>query len=261
MLLTESRANVKLRKSEKDKYRIVGLSLDPGRPAICPHSTAGCRAICVTSPAVGLASAFAGIQASRRQKTELLLSNRPAFERLLCEEIETQQRLADAAGRKLVCRLNLGSDLDWRHVALLFPDVVFYDYTKCHFRWESIRGGAWSKNYHLCFSWSENPKHQLACARILAEGGNVAIAFAERGNGFTGPGAMRQELPGWYEIGGIKTACLDGDTSDLRFTDSRSDSWNSPHPGRGWIVGLRLKSATNEARNKAIDSKFAVLWR
>ena len=259
MLLSQSRGNAKLRKSELAQYRIMGLSLAPGSPQVCPHATAGCRAVCVGEG--GMARVFPEISASRAMKTAFLRQKPDEFRDQLRREIAQQLALADNVGEQLVLRMNTFSDLDWSDIARQFPQVIFYDYTKIHSRWLKIRSGEWPTNYALTFSWSENPRHQEWCARILSGGGNVAMAFHHAGRGYCGHGAYRQELPGFWTIGGERHPVLDGDMSDLRFLDSGADAWFSPKPGKGWIVGLRLKAATEADRQKAIETGFSAEYR
>jgi hypothetical protein len=259
-LLSESRGNAKLLKSERQEYRIRALCLEPGSSRVCPHATESCRISCVGGESSGLASVFPTISASRQRKTEWLFRDPVAFRMKLWKEIERELRIAENDNEQLVLRLNTFSDLDWSETAWEFSEVIFYDYTKIHTRWDKIRSGDWPANYHLTFSWSENPRHQAACSRILREGGNVAIAFANIGRGFCGHGAYRQQLPGFWVVEGQRYPVYDGDDTDLRFLDPTSSSWRAPRPGSGWIIGLRLKSANEPARSQAIASGFAVTY-
>ena len=260
MLLSESRGNTKLRKSERIEYRIRGLSLAPGSAAMCPHATESCRISCVGGKNVGMAVVFPSIHQARERKTQLFLKNRPWFMQQLREEIRHEQQLAENDGAQLVLRLNTYSDLDWSDIFYDFPDIIGYDYSKVHSRWLRIQRGDWPKNYAITFSWSENPKHQEWCARILAEGGNVAIAFTNPGRGYCGNGAYRQVLPGFWTIGGVRYPVHDGDNTDLRFLDVTASSWRTPRPGNGWIIGLRLKSSNEPARRQAMASGFAITY-
>ena len=258
-LLSDATSNTKTRKSQREEFRIVTLSLSPADEAgtgksNCPNSTQSCRAACVGGPNVGLASVFSLIMKARAEKTRFLQEDRPAFLKQLCSEIASRQRQAENEGAQLVCRLNAFSDLPWEsraygEIPQQFTGVIFYDYTKLH-----SRVGQTPKNYSLCASWSENPKHQDACVELLLAGHNVAVPFASS-NGGTGWKAYDQALPQWCELRGHRFNVLDGDISDLRFTDrgpSRS--------GRGNVIGLRLKAGSNATRAAAIDAGFAV-WR
>ena len=258
-LLADATSNTKLRKSQASDYRIVSLSLSPADEAgtgksNCPAATAGCISCCVGSPRTGMAAVFQTIMAARAARTRYLQEDREGFLRQLSDEIDREQRRAAADGRTLVCRLNTFSDIPWEHlhygnIPKHFPEVVFYDYTKLH-----KRIGRTPTNYHLVGSWSEKPEHQESCVELLLAGHNVAVSFATS-NGGTGWKAYDQALPQWVELRGYRFNVLDGDVSDLRFTDrgpSRS--------GRGNVIGLRLKAGSNATRAAAIDAGFAI-WR
>ena len=258
-LLADATSNTKLRKSQTDQYRIVSLSLSPADEAgtgksNCPSATAGCTACCVGSPRTGMAQVFQTIMRARIEKTLWLQQDREGFIRHLLSEIHNEEKKANADGRKLVVRLNTFSDIPWEHlhygnIPKHFPEAIFYDYTKLH-----GRIGRTPSNYHLVGSWSEKPEHQAACVELLLAGHNVAVSFATSAGG-TGWKAYDQALPQWVELRGYRFNVLDGDISDLRFTDrgpSRS--------GRGNVIGLRLKAGSNATRAAAIDAGFAV-WR
>jgi hypothetical protein len=94
-----------------------------------------------------------------------------------------------------------------------FPDVVFYDYTKVPAR---IRRRALSiPNYRLTFSLAESNEDKAREA--VAAGLNLSVVFAVR---------KGQPLPETFW--GLPV--IDGDVSDLRFTDPS-----------GCVVGLRAK--------------------
>ena len=170
----------------------------------------------------------------------------------LAKEIEKQARIAEDEGLKLAVRLNTFSDLPWEArawgaIPQQFPHVQFYDYAKTY-----GRAGKLPPNYSICWSWTEKPKDQEYCHRLLLAGENVAIVFGQHGRGFTGPRAYDQHLPGWIDVFGDRFVVYDGDKSDLRFLD--------PGPttsGRGRVCGLRLKSATNVAHEAGLNSGFA----
>ena len=256
-LLTLAASNTKLRKTNGETvgYRIVSLPLAPADSSgheVCPHSTPSCRAACVGGEGVGLASVFPMIMRQRREKTRFFFEQRAEALAQLSKEIEKQARIAEDEGLTLACRLNTFSDLPWESrawgaIPQLFPSVQFYDYAKTY-----GRHGKLPSNYSICWSWTEKPKDQEACHRLLLSGENVAIVFGQHGRGFTGPRAYDQHLPGWIDIGGDRFLCFDGDKSDLRFLD--------PGPttsGRGRVCGLRLKSATNVGHEAGLDSGFA----
>ena len=268
-LLADATSNTKLRKSQTQDYRIVSLSLSPADEALtgksnCPAATAGCISCCVGSPRTGMAAVFQTIMAARAARTRYLQEDREGFLRQISDEIDREQRRAAADGRTLVVRLNTFSDIPWESKAYSypsprtgrtqtifeeFPEIIGYDYTKLH-----KRIGRTPTNYHLVGSWSEKPEHQESCVELLLAGHNVAVSFATS-NGGTGWKAYDQALPQWCELLGHRFNVLDGDVSDLRFTDrgpSRS--------GRGNVIGIRLKAGSNATRAAAIDAGFAI-WR
>jgi len=260
-LLTLAASNTKLRKTNGETvgYRIVSLPLAPADSSghdVCVNSNPGCRAGCVGSDSVGMASIFPMIMRQRREKTRYFFEQRSEALAQLSREIEKQARIADDEGLTLACRLNTFSDLPWESRAWgSIPQqfdgkngafVQFYDYSKVFGRAQKI-----PSNYSICWSWTDNPKDQEACHRLLLAGENVAIVFGQHGRGFTGPRAYDQHLPGWVDIGGDRFLCFDGDKSDLRFLDA------GPTTRRGRVCGLRLKSATNVGHEAGLNSGFA----
>ena len=201
-----------------------------------------------------MAQVFNTIMQSRIAKTRFLQEDREGFIRHLLSEIHTEEKKANADGRKLVVRLNTFSDIPWEVAAFgcipqCFNDVIFYDYTKLHGRVKKA-----PENYSLVGSWSEVESHQKACIDLLLSGHNVAVSFATSAGG-TGWKAYDQTLPQWCELLGYRFSVLDGDMSDLRFTDK-----GPSRSGRGNVIGLRLKAGSNATRAAAIDAGFAI-WR
>lgn len=259
-LLTPAAGNTKTAKTalKHQQYRIVSLALAPAYEAkgisTCPNASQSCRAACVGS-AAGLVTIFASIMQARIQKTEFLRTDRAGFIRQLCDEIGEEQRRAEADGQILACRLNTFSDIPWEQerygsIPARFPEVVFYDYSKIF-----SRAGQTPENYHLCFSWTEEPKDQADCLRLLLAGFNVSMVFATQGN-YAGNAALRQDIPKRWSIEGHRFEVYDGDSSDLRIPGIDPGPSRS---GRGRICGLRLKAGNTASRNAAIDSGFAVL--
>lgn len=260
-LLTPAAGNTKTAKTAKNQtqYRIASLALAPAYEAkgisTCPNASQSCRSACVGGENVGLAGVWKSIMQSRIRKTEFLRTDRKAFLAQLCDEIESERRKAEADGMTLAVRLNTFSDIPWEQerwgaIPQRFPGVTFYDYSKLYFR-----AGDTPDNYHLCFSWTEEPKDQRDCLALLLAGLNVSMVFAEIGN-YAGNAALRQTLPKRWAIEGHRFEVYDGDSSDLRIpgidpTPSRS--------GRGRICGLRLKAGNTESRRKAIESGFSVV--
>ena len=256
MLLSLSSDNTKLRKSSaaNQSYRICSLHLAPADSSgnnVCPHSSASCRAACVGSDSVGLASVFPRIMESRIQKTKLFFDDRKETLAQLCREIENQLRISEDSEQLLAVRLNTFSDLTWERqswgcIPQSFPTVQFWDYSKLYGRASGI-----PSNYAICWSITERQRDREACAALIRDGWNSSLVIGQRGRGFTGPGAYSQRLPQWIDFQGMRLQTVDGDVSDFR--------WLDPGPttsGRGRIVGLRLKSATTAMRETALDSGF-----
>lgn len=170
-LLTPPTSNMKLGK-EKSILN-YGLSLSPERVSgvvnLCPHSTKGCRSLCINVSGNGY---YPKIQQSRILKTKFFVENPEAFLTLLQSEIEEAKALADKQDMKLAIRLNVFSDVPWEQaVPWLFtrnPDVVFYDYTK---DWNRAN---LPSNYSLTYSASENTT-DTEIENVLNDDGNVAI--------------------------------------------------------------------------------------
>ena len=85
---------------------------------------------------------------------------------------------------ELVIRLNGTSDLNWidqpvetfENIFKMFPDVIFYDYTKNRPTANKFIGGELPDNYHVTYSYGgkENKDKTL---EVLNSGGNIAVAF------------------------------------------------------------------------------------
>ncbi len=178
----------------------------------CPKATAGCKAACLNTAGMGV---FNNVQKARIQKTKYFFEQRREFYAQLIKEISSAERKANKLGKQLTMRLNGTSDLQWENYKMqdgktifeLFPNVVFYDYTKI-----AKRQPKPFANYSLTFSAADGNDNDVAVA--LQKGMNVAVVF--RGD------TLPQEWQG-------KTV-IDGDTDDLRFLDPQNV-----------VVGLRAK--------------------
>jgi len=238
-LLSPASANTKTRKSQIPDYRIVGLALSPadsaGGKTNCANATTACKAACVAN--VGLHN------------------DRPAFIRALKAEFKREADKAEQDGAQLAVRLNTFSDIPWEtkaygYVAQYVIDElggVCYDYTKLYARVRTSPVG-----YHLCASWTEDTKDQMACADLLQDGFNVAVVFADLAGSFVGNRALLQRIPERWTVNGTAYRCFDGDSSELRFLDPVGRT-------KGLICALRLKSSSGVERQKAIDSGFCQL--
>jgi hypothetical protein len=221
--------NPKVMKGDKKgQYWTAILHLAPHDQAgtgvnLCPASTAGCRAMCLTKAGRGGmigASGTNNIQMARERKSRQFVSDKEAFVKSLIVEVGKFVVKAKVKGLQAAVRLNGTSDIVWERVLVdgksimqHFPDVIWYDYTKLANRKDL------PSNYSLTFSLAENNEAKACVA--LNNGMNVAVVFSTR---------KGKSLPATYPIGGKDWTVIDGDETDLRFTDPK-----------GVIVGLRAK--------------------
>lgn len=263
MSLLSIETDAKTVKGEKQGYMTGILYLAPhtlaGIGNLCPDASEGCKATCLYTAGRGV---FNYVQQARIAKTKRFKADRAGFMAELVKDVAALVRKARRAGMIPVVRLNGTSDLPWENIAApmvtdghmsgaginlmaAFPDVQFYDYTKSLRRMLAWTRGEMPSNYHLTFSRSECNDHEAK--QVLAEGGNVAVVFD------TKKGA---KLPEWWN----GYAVVDGDVSDLRFTDKACSACARPFTrlsggvegcavhgirsalvGRGLVVGLRAK--------------------
>jgi hypothetical protein len=168
---------------------------------VCPLASSGCRAACLNTAGRGI---MESVQSARIRKTNLLFNDKTEFWRLLVDDLARLEKRAKKKGRPAVARLNGTSDLPWERmrepnsgltVFEMFPDIIFYDYTKVPNRRNL------PNNYHLTFSLSED-NETLARAE-LADGVNVAVVFES----------------GDYPSRFMGFPVIDGSESDLRYLD------------------------------------------
>jgi len=199
----------------------------------CSHSTPECR----TSGRAGmeLLSGKTMISDCRQKKTRLFYENPAFFMQWLIAELQMYRAKALRDGYGFSVRLNCTSDIDWHNVRTngvnlfeMFPDVLFYDYTKNPNKFFNK-----ASNYHLTFSHTGHNWH--ACEAILKAGGNVAVVFDTKKN---------QELPAMYRSYKV----VNGDLTDYR-----------PDDPQGVIVGLRWKLiADKQVQKQILNSVFVV---
>ena len=173
----------------------------------CPDASAGCRSACLFTAGRG---AMDNVKDARVNKTLAFFKNKNVWMKQLAFEITRLIKKAAKEGKIPCIRLNGTSDLPWERVKLdgknimeHFPTVQFYDYTKSIARMREFTGGTLPSNYHLTFSRSES--NEVEVDEVLAAGGNVAVVF-------------RGTLPVTFK--GYKV--IDGDETDLRFTDAKN---------------------------------------
>jgi len=228
--------NTKTVKGEKYGWKTFILYMSPFNQNakgvnICPQATAGCAEACLFGS--GFGGMFNSVELARMNKTNYFLSNRKAFLMQLYTEISAIVKLYENKKEKVCIRLNGTSDLSWEKFKVmdgkslmeLFPDVIFYDYTKNYLRFNKTL----PSNYFLTFSRSENNEDKVS--ELLARGFNAAVVF--------------DELPETYN--GYKV--INGDESDLRFEDPKNV-----------VVGLKYKKLTGRGANnqKVFDSGFGL---
>ena len=228
--------NTKTVKGEKYGWKTFILYMSPFNQNakgvnICPQATAGCAEACLFGS--GFGGMFNSVELARINKTNYFLANRKNFLMQLYTEITAIVKKYENKEEKVCIRLNGTSDLSWEKFKVmdgkslmeLFPSVQFYDYTKNHFRFNSVLPA----NYHLTFSRSESNEEHVE--RILARGYSVAAVFDELPETYKG-----------YEV-------INGDDSDLTFLKPN-----------GVILGLKYKKLTGRGANnqKAFESGFAL---
>lgn len=230
--------NPKTAKGEGYGYLTAIMHLAPEKVSgrnVCPHASAGCAAACLNTAGrggIGLdADGLNMIQAARIRRTRFFHRDRAAFMAQLVEEIRKHKRAASRHGLRPAVRLNGTSDLPWEafpvtrkwrdgseqtfpNIFAAFPSVTFYDYTKWPMRLRKVAG---IPNYSLTYSVSEHPEADKRAAEYLAAGRGVAVVF---------DCGKSESLPTSY----LGAPVIDGDATDLRFTDAP-----------GVIVGLRAK--------------------
>lgn len=228
-LLTAPANNYKMAKGDVLNY---GLSLSPARLSgvanLCPHSTQGCRDLCVNTAGNGI---IPSVQRARIAKTKFMLAHPAAFLALLANEIDEARAEAKTLKKKMAVRLNVFSDIPWEDAApwlfAKFSDIQFYDYTKNSFRVEGS-----PSNYHLTYSASERDSDNFL-RDLLDDGINVTIVADK----------VDKQVPSdWYGH-----PVLDGDVTDYR-----------PSDPDGVVVFLKPKgkarNKTNAPRGKFVRS-------
>jgi hypothetical protein len=173
---------------------------------LCPMASPECRKACLYG--AGMAGVFPTIKEARIAKTLHYLTRPEEFKAVLVADIRKLVKFAKAGGLIPAVRINGTSDLPQLalEIAAVFPEVVFYDYTKISRPWQRTK-----KNYHLTFSFSGTNLEE--CLEALRNGTNVTVVFRGR----------LPEVWNGYRV-------IDGDVSDLRFLDPA-----------GVIVGLKAK--------------------
>ena len=211
--------NPKILKGTAFGYLTAILHLAPGRLSgfnVCPGASLACLDACLNTAGRGgiikKGETTNTIQKARLRKTLAFFNETETFMLQLAKEIGNSVMLANKHGLTPAIRLNGTSDIRWENEKVgnfanlmeMFPNVIFYDYTKLANRRNL------PPNYRLTFSLSES--NDVSAEQALAAGMNVAVVF--------------RNLPPTF----MGRPVIDGDVSDLRFLDPM-----------GVIVGLKAK--------------------
>lgn len=203
-----------------------------GGRTVCPFSTAGCRRVCLYTAGRG---GFNVVQQARIRKTQAWLTDPAAFIEAIKQDVTAL--VAEATKKNLTpaVRLNGTSDIEWEKTDIMqsFPNVQFYDYTK----WPSTKRLQLPPNYHLTYSWSEK-----------SSAGNHAYLWSKRGvnTAMVFNGGLPKAWKFWPDQA-YDVPVIDGDQSDLRFTDPK-----------GVIVGLKTKGkARKDSGDGFVQFAFA----
>lgn len=192
--------NLKIQKGNKFGYLTAILHLAPFKLSgknVCPKASNGCASACLNTSGHGR---FDNVQNARLKRTLWFFNERGTFEQALIADIKLVVKQASKKGLIPAIRINGTSDLPMLAIkmALMFPDVQFYDYTKI----AKTFNRELPSNYHLTFSRSENNENEVM--EVLARGENVAMVF--------------KQMPETYK--GYKV--VSGEDSDLRFLDEKN---------------------------------------
>lgn len=223
-LLNTVAGNTKILKSQTGtEFKIASLSLFPN-DTVCPAAIiAACKDPCLVHAGRG---AMSNVAAGRQGKTDFWMQDKDAFLEQLEKEIRNFEKYCNKQGKQAAFRLNTISDIAWeKHgIPQLFPNSVFYDYTKV-----ASRLGRTPDNYKLIFSYSAAPRYQNQVKRAVSTDAPIAAVFR-----------------GFVPVGGtfLGREIIDGDKSDLVNMDSTNK-----------ILGLKLKG--NKQTQKT-ESPFVV---
>ena len=245
-LLTKS--STKTLKGEKYGWETYILYMSPAKQNsygknLCSQSTEGCRSACLYNAGRGV---FTSVQQARVRKADWFIKDSWSFMSQLYKELVNLDKRREKNKLNICVRFNGTTDIPIENIKLyeygaknimeLFPEIVFYDYTKISNRFNNVL----PRNYHLTFSYSgENKKEAL---QLLKKGHNVSVVFDTQ---------KSTQLPKRLWNHRVYSA----DESDLRFLDKKL--YGSTRLKRGMIGGLTYKIP----RGKKVDitnSKFVV---
>lgn len=225
---------VKHKKSKKYGELTYSLYLAPAKTSgyeVCPGRTAECTKLCLNESGMNtMTQDIKGdvINKCRITKTRLFFEDRPLFMKIMISEIRSGITRARKLGYDFSVRLNNTSDIspldfifDGKNILELFPDIMFYDYTKVPDRINIIRA---YKNYDITFSYTGY--NLTKCEEMLLNKIKVAVVFKIVPATFMG-----------YPV-------LDGDAYDMRYKDIEAK-----------IIGLKYKRVRTKLTP---DVKFVV---
>lgn len=172
---------------------------------LCANASPGCIGTCLNTSGRGRMNS---VQEARLKKAQFFINNPSAFFQQLKKELTTFEKSCERNGFSPAVRLNGITDVPWEYynaedgfnIIDLFPNILFYDYTKSYARMTNFLSGEFPSNYHLTFSRSE--LNETESLDVLRRGGNVAVVF-------------RDGLPSKWK----RFTVFDGDKNDLRFLD------------------------------------------
>jgi hypothetical protein len=177
---------------------------------LCPLAKkAGCMHGCLKSAGRG---AFDSVQLARQSKTDYFYNNQLAFLLSLAADTWSIERKAKKLGFKPVVRPNGTSDIPYENLIIwdnknlfqLFPDVIFYDYTKHPSR--NLTGKT-ANNYDLTYSFSAiTPKPISIKGLTNPDNSRTAVVFAKQAD-------IPETFRGWTVV--------DGDDTDIRFIEPK----------------------------------------
>lgn len=231
--IAECNCSTKLMHNQRYNMLTYGLYLASSNASginVCPKSDM-CRDACLVGSGYAKVDALAGnntVVRARVIKTRLFFANRPLFMRLMIMEINRAINKAMRMGYDFSIRLNCTSDIsptvfvyNGKNILELYPNVQFYDYSKCKNRWKLLNR---YDNYYLTYSRDGSKENEVECLEYLRMGGTVAVVF----------GVTKKELlPKKWK--GYDVLC--GDDYDYRVWDKLTGKQ---------IVGLYYKVGKND---------------
>ena len=163
-------------------------STDKRKFNLCPHSSAGCRDLCLgmySGQAAIVSDLEKGTNAtreSRKAKAHWFMSDRRAFMAEMAQHVCAMARKARRESKEIAVRPNGSTDIAFERVPtdngqplpFRFPKIQFVDYTKTVRR---VLDTNRPDNYHLTFSLSET--NEAKAAQVLTAGYNVAVVFGD----------------------------------------------------------------------------------